>query len=192
MDQLVFRRNAQLLRSNEHFPTFEALPEQKLLSLGQSAQATRLLYVYNPTDQRRREIIRVLVDSYRVHVTSNNQSVDACQVDPKWSDSRSNTMDMDQYEVSSTIELTDWWCYILVTDWNRCRTLFDQRIHYPFEYNWAQLSAVDPGILSYQSKATEYLRVSWLMKEREFQRGNAAGPMRLINNLCCVRCSTLV
>lgn len=116
MDQLLFRRNAQLLRLNEHFPTFETLPEQKLLSLGQSEQATRLLYVYNPTDQRRREMIQVLIDSYRVHVTSNNQSVDACQVNPNWSGSRSNTMDTDRYEVSSIVELTNCLYYTLVVD----------------------------------------------------------------------------
>ena len=93
--------NNQFLISNQEFPTFQSLPIRRLLSFNNNQQTIRVIYIYNPTDQRRNEIVKILVDTYQVHVTSNKQSINECQIDPKWSSRRSNIMDSNQFEVRS-------------------------------------------------------------------------------------------
>ena len=59
-----------------------------------------MIYVYNPTDQRRIQMVKVLLDTHQVTVTSDKQAVRACQIDPKWKGKRSNTMETNRFEVS--------------------------------------------------------------------------------------------
>jgi hypothetical protein len=91
----------QFLVLNQDFPSFQSLPIRKLLSFNNGEQTSRVIYIYNPTDQKRIEIIKILVDTYQVRVTSNKQSINECQIDPKWSSRRSNIMDENQFEVRS-------------------------------------------------------------------------------------------
>ncbi|CAF4995373.1 unnamed protein product, partial [Rotaria socialis] len=72
---------SQFLLSNQEFQTFESLPIRKFVSFHKN----HIIYIYNPTDQRRLEIIKILLHKYQVHVTSNNQTITDCQIDPKWS-----------------------------------------------------------------------------------------------------------
>ena len=91
--------NNQYLMSNQEFQSFQTFPKSKLISFGNQEQTFRVIYIYNPTDQRRIEIIKILVDTYHIHVTSNKQSIHTCQIDPKWSAERSNAIDPNQFEV---------------------------------------------------------------------------------------------
>ncbi len=84
---------------NEDFPTFDSLPSRKLISFNNRGETIRVIYIYNPTDQRRIEIMKILLDKYQVHITSNKQSIHTCQINPKWSDRRSNIIDQNQFEV---------------------------------------------------------------------------------------------
>ena len=84
---------------NEEYPTYQSLPQRRLLSFNDPKQSIRKVYIYNPTDQRRIEIVTVLLDTYQVQVTSHEQSTIQCQIDPKWSDKRSNIIDQNQFEV---------------------------------------------------------------------------------------------
>jgi hypothetical protein len=43
--------------------------------------------------------MKILLDKYQVHITSNKQSIHTCQINPKWSDRRSNIIDQNQFEV---------------------------------------------------------------------------------------------
>jgi hypothetical protein len=70
-----------------------------LLLLLISFLSCRIIFIYNPTDQRRVEIVKILLDTHQVRVTSNKQPIGACQIDPKWSSIRSNMLINDQFEV---------------------------------------------------------------------------------------------
>ncbi len=100
---LLFQNNYyvynQFFVLNENYQTFQSLPERKLLSFNNQQQSIRVVYIYNPTDQRRIEIVKVLLDTYQVRVISHKQSRIPCQIDPKWSDKRSNIIDQNQFEV---------------------------------------------------------------------------------------------
>jgi len=89
----------QFLVLNQEFQTFQSLPIRKLISFNNNEQTIRIIYIYNPTDQKRIEIVKILLDTYQVHVTSNKQSINTCQIDPKWSDRRSNIINQNQFEV---------------------------------------------------------------------------------------------
>mgnify|MGYP002384677662 FL=1 len=101
---LLFQQNysadKQILILNEEFPSYESLPHSKLLSFENPTTTSRTIFIYNPTDQRRIEIIRVLIDKVYVHVTSHQQPITECQIDPKWTDDKSNTIDENLFEVS--------------------------------------------------------------------------------------------
>jgi hypothetical protein len=92
-----------MLIPNQRFQTFESLPIQNLITFIHDLQSTHVVYVHNPTDQKRYEVIKILVDTYQLYVTtdisSSHQIVGACQIDPKWSNKRSNIIDKSQYEV---------------------------------------------------------------------------------------------
>lgn len=60
------------------------------------------MYIYNPTDQRRLNIVKILVDTYHVYVTSNNQMISSCQINPKWTGRKSNMMEKNIFEVGKT------------------------------------------------------------------------------------------
>jgi len=100
---LLFQNNYSAYKSflllNEEFPSFELLPIKKLISFNNEEQTIRVIYIYNPTDQRRIEIVKILLDTYQVRVTSNKQSINTCQINPKWSNKRSNILDQNQFEV---------------------------------------------------------------------------------------------
>ncbi len=59
----------------------------------------RVIYIYNPTDQRRIQIVKVLINTYQVYVTSNNQIINSCQIDPKWTGRKSNMLEKNMFEV---------------------------------------------------------------------------------------------
>jgi hypothetical protein len=100
---LLFQNNYsfynQFFVLNEDYQTFQSLPQRRLLSFNNQEQSIRMVYVYNPTDQRRIEIVKILIDKYQVQVTSHEQSKILCQIDPKWTDKRSNIIDQNQFEV---------------------------------------------------------------------------------------------
>ena len=64
----------------------------------------RVIYVYNPTDQRRVQIVKLLIDTYQVYVTSNNKVIDSCQIDPSWTGRKSNMMEKNTFEVCLIIK----------------------------------------------------------------------------------------
>ncbi|CAF4454062.1 unnamed protein product [Rotaria socialis] len=92
---------SQFLLSNQEFQTFESLPIRKFVSFHKN----HIIYIYNPTDQRRLEIIKILLHKYQVHVTSNNQTITDCQIDPKWSHRRSNIINENQFELLILIDI---------------------------------------------------------------------------------------
>jgi hypothetical protein len=100
---LLFENNYsfynQFLILNQEFETFQSLPKRKLISFNNEKQTIRVVYIYNPTDQRRIEIVKILLDTYQVYVTSNQKSIKTCQIDPKWFDKRSNILNPNQFEV---------------------------------------------------------------------------------------------
>jgi hypothetical protein len=57
------------------------------------------MYIYNPTDQRRIQLVKVLIDTHQVYITSNNQVINSCQIDPKWTGRKSNMMEKNIFEV---------------------------------------------------------------------------------------------
>ncbi|CAF4287800.1 unnamed protein product, partial [Rotaria magnacalcarata] len=59
-----------------HLKSFESLPRRKLITLDSQAQTIKVVYIYNPTDQRRIQIVKILVSTHQVFVTSNNQPID--------------------------------------------------------------------------------------------------------------------
>ena len=61
------------------------------------------MFIYNPTDQRRLDIVKILVDTYQVYVTSNNQPINSCQIDPQWTGRKSNLMEKKIFEVCEQI-----------------------------------------------------------------------------------------
>jgi hypothetical protein len=72
------------------------------------------MYIYNPTDQRRIQIVKVLIDTYQVHITSNNQIINSCQIDPKWTGRKSNMMEKNMFEVRLKIfDLIELFCFFL-------------------------------------------------------------------------------
>ncbi|CAF3343113.1 unnamed protein product [Rotaria socialis] len=87
------------LLSNMHLQSFESLPRRKLITLDSQAQAIKVVYLYNPTDQRRIQIVKILLSTYQVFVTSNNQPIDSCQIDPKWTGKKSNVMAKNKFEL---------------------------------------------------------------------------------------------
>ncbi|CAF3772610.1 unnamed protein product [Rotaria sp. Silwood1] len=94
-----FSADTDLLLSNIQFKTFESLPTRKLISFNSQQQQVKVIYIYNPTDRRRTQIVKVLIDTYQVHVTSNNQVIDTCQIDPKWTGRKSNMMEKNTFEL---------------------------------------------------------------------------------------------
>lgn len=100
---LLFQNNYpiynQFLILNQDFPTYQSLPIRKLMPLKNEKQSNQVIYIYNPTDQRRIEIVKILLDTYQVYITSNKQPMNSCQIDPKWSDQKSNILDQNQFEV---------------------------------------------------------------------------------------------
>jgi hypothetical protein len=59
----------------------------------------RVVYVYNPTDQRRIQLVKVLVDTHQVSISSNRQVIRTCQIDPKWTGKKSNQIETNMFEV---------------------------------------------------------------------------------------------
>jgi hypothetical protein len=94
-----YSSNTPLLISDKEYKIFDLFPTRKLISFNNQEQTIRVIYLYNPTDQRRVEIVKILLNTHQVHVTSNKQPINACQIDPKWSNTRSNIMAKDQFEV---------------------------------------------------------------------------------------------
>ncbi|CAM4822114.1 unnamed protein product [Rotaria magnacalcarata] len=92
---------SQFLVSNQEFQTFESLAIRKFVSFHKH----HMIYIYNPTDQRRLEIIKILLHKYQVHVTSDNQTITDCQIDPKWSHRRSNIINENQFELLIQIDI---------------------------------------------------------------------------------------
>ena len=93
---LLLGRGAPPLVVSEAFDSWESLPRQRLLSFNHSR---RIVFVYNPTDGQRRDIVRILIDRHQVRVTSDGQTIRACQIDPAWTHRRSNSIERDQFEV---------------------------------------------------------------------------------------------
>ncbi|CAF2556746.1 unnamed protein product [Rotaria sp. Silwood2] len=94
-----FRADTDLLLSNIQFKTFESLPTRKLISFNNQEQKIKVIYIYNPTDQRRTQIVKILIDTYQVYVTSNNQVINSCQIDPKWTGRKSNMIEKNMFEL---------------------------------------------------------------------------------------------
>ena len=94
-----YSMNRGFVISDQEFERYDRLPIKKLISIKSEIKSARIVYIHNPTDQKRNDIVKILLDTYQVYVTSNNQSILACQIDPKWSDKRSNIMDPNQFEV---------------------------------------------------------------------------------------------
>ncbi|CAF1276065.1 unnamed protein product [Rotaria sordida] len=94
-----FSPDTDLLLSNIQFKTFESLPTRKLISFNSQEQKLKVIYIYNPTDQRRIQIVKILVDTYQVYITSNNQMINFCQIDPKWTGRKSNMMEKNMFEL---------------------------------------------------------------------------------------------
>lgn len=89
----------QFLILNQVFPTVHSLPIKRMISFQNEDQQNRIIYLYNPTDQRRIEIIKILVDTHRVRVTSNNSPIETCQIHPKWFNKQSNFIVQNQFKV---------------------------------------------------------------------------------------------
>ncbi|CAF1114091.1 unnamed protein product [Adineta ricciae] len=96
-NEYFFRQ--QVLASNEVFPSYDLLSTKQLLVFDNNQQNHRVVYIYNPTDQKRSEIIQILSNVYHVHITSSGKLVKTCQIGPKWSSKTSNTMEQHQYEL---------------------------------------------------------------------------------------------
>lgn len=100
---LLFRNDYsfynQSLILNEQFETFQSLPKRELISLKNQENNIRVIQIYNPTDQRRREITKVLLDVHQVRVTDHQRSSVPCQVNPIWKDRRSNIIEINRFEV---------------------------------------------------------------------------------------------
>ncbi|CAF0800037.1 unnamed protein product [Rotaria sp. Silwood1] len=103
--QNYYSVHEQFLLLNQEFQTFDILPIRKLISFQNKKQTIRTIYIYNPTDQRRIEIVKILLDTYHVRVTSNKEPIQTCQIDPKWSNRRSNIMNQNQFELLILIDI---------------------------------------------------------------------------------------
>ena len=96
----------QTLILNEQFDTFQSLPRRELISLKNPEQTSRVIYIYNPTDQRRKEITKIPLNTHQVRVMDNQQSPVLCQVDPIWTDRRSNLIETNQFEVKAFFSIS--------------------------------------------------------------------------------------
>ncbi|CAF3632237.1 unnamed protein product [Rotaria sordida] len=104
--QNYYSFNNQFLILNQEFETFDTLPIRQFISFNNNnKEKIRMIYIYNPTDQRRIEIVKILLDTYYVRVTSNKQPIETCQIDPKWSNRRSNIMNQNQFELLILIDI---------------------------------------------------------------------------------------
>ncbi|CAF0778226.1 unnamed protein product [Adineta steineri] len=106
---LIYQNNytskIDLLLSNIEFKTFESLPTRKVLSLNNQQQPSKSIYVYNPTDQRRTQIVKIVIDTYQVYVTSNKQIIKSCQIDPKWTGRKSNMIEKSLFELLILVDI---------------------------------------------------------------------------------------
>ncbi|CAF0930355.1 unnamed protein product [Adineta ricciae] len=100
-----FSPKTDLLLSNTEFKTYESLPNQRMISFNGQEQKLKVLYVYNPTDQRRVQLVKLLIDTHQVYVTSNQQVVNACQIDPKWTGRKSNVIDNKYFELLILVDI---------------------------------------------------------------------------------------
>lgn len=90
------------LNSNEEFLTFDSLPKKNLILAKDLNPWSHRIFIYNPTDRRRIELIHLFIDIYQIYITSNDQIVTECQIDPKWNDEEQNRFEDDQFEVKLT------------------------------------------------------------------------------------------
>ncbi|CAF4659943.1 unnamed protein product, partial [Rotaria socialis] len=104
---IISRRNLGIFQ--HHDAVTGTAREQVVNDYGEkkfvSFHKNHIIYIYNPTDQRRLETIKILLHKYQVHVTSNNQTITDCQVDPKWSHRRSNIINENQFELLIRIDI---------------------------------------------------------------------------------------
>ena len=123
---------------------------------------SRTIFVYNPTDQRRVQLVKVLLDTSKVFVTSNKQPIPACQVDPSWSGRKSNTMQTDRFEVCLTYSRRSLYSFVrpsLAPDSSWHRSLFTEGIHNPCQHWWTIVSIDDARIFRRERTAIEHIRV---------------------------------
>ncbi|UJR31177.1 hypothetical protein I4U23_018684 [Adineta vaga] len=100
-----FSSSTDLLLSNTELKTFESLPTRRLISFNTQEQKLKTIYIYNPTDQRRVQLVKILIDTYQVYITSNNQTHYACQIDPKWTGRKSNMIDNKFFELLILVDI---------------------------------------------------------------------------------------
>lgn len=119
------------MKSNEDFLSFDALPKRILISATNETLWSHTLYIYNPTDRRRIELISLLIDVDQVSITSNRQRIEACQIDPQWSEEQRNTVEANQFEVNR-ISFRHFRSIFSFEAFHSSgdRTLFNQRIHH--------------------------------------------------------------
>lgn len=153
---LLFRKDYsfynQTLILNEQFDTFQSLPRREFISLKNSEQTSRVIYIYNPTDQRRKEIKKILLDTHQIRVTDNQQSPVSCQIDPIWTDRRSNIIDINQFEVKHFLSISSIQSvFFIVADSGGYRSIFYPSIHNSF--NHARTGMSSDKCRVYRSKA---------------------------------------
>ncbi|UJR15510.1 hypothetical protein I4U23_002451 [Adineta vaga] len=95
----------KVLASNEEFLAYDILPIKRLLQFDDNEQKHRVLYIYNPTDQRRLEFVQIFINTFRVHITSNKKTIETCQIEPKWSRKQSNIMEQNQFELLILVDI---------------------------------------------------------------------------------------
>ncbi|CAF3685423.1 unnamed protein product [Adineta steineri] len=97
--------NTQYLVLSQDFPTYESLPIRRMLTFMKGQQSNHIIYIYNPTDRKRIELVKIFINIYQVYVTSNKKYIDKCQIDPKWSSRRSNTIEDNQFELLIQVDI---------------------------------------------------------------------------------------
>ncbi|CAF1076270.1 unnamed protein product [Didymodactylos carnosus] len=122
-----FLLNQTLLTMNSVMEKYDGLPQRKLITMKTDELKSKTVYIYNPTDQQRIEIVKVIIDTYNVQV--KYQTLDAsfvsiqCQIDPKWTGKRSNTFSSDTFELLFLVDIEPYTVksYIIqYTDDNPC------------------------------------------------------------------------
>ena len=131
---------------------------------------SRTIFVYNPTDQRRVQLVKVLLDTSKVFVTSNKQAVQACQIDPTWAGRKSNVMRTDRFEVCfgaqrQSLDLVNSVFSSLAPYSSWRRSLFIEGIHNPCQHQWTIVSVDHPRIFQRERTTSEHICVcAWTMR----------------------------
>ncbi|CAF0836527.1 unnamed protein product [Didymodactylos carnosus] len=101
-----YSTNQNLLTMDSWMDRYDTLPQRKLITMKTDLKT---LHIFNPTDQRRIEIVKVIIDDYNIRVSYRISATSVtpirCQIDPKWAGKRSNDFISNQFELLFLVDI---------------------------------------------------------------------------------------